>query len=166
MREPVRDRIRLEHIRDAILRIKDNIKGMSLDKLSENVLVYYGIVKNIEIIGEAAYNVTSTFRDSHPEIPWKDVMGMRHVLVHDYYMISERQIRYVIEDNLDTLLEQINRYLTETDWTVWESNEQTKAESAVHKSLQQSARRMKKDGMTLQQISRYTGLSIEEIEAL
>ena len=91
---------------------------------------------------------------------------MRHVLVHDYYMISERQIRYVIEDNLDTLLEQINRYLTETDWTVWESNEQTKVESAVHKSLQQSARRMKKDGMTLQQISRYTGLSIEEIEAL
>ena len=51
MREPVRDRIRLEHIRDAILRIKDNIKGMSLDKLSENVLVYYGIVKNIKIIG-------------------------------------------------------------------------------------------------------------------
>ena len=92
--------------------------------------------------------------------------GMRHVLVHDYYRISERQIRYVIEDNLDTLLEQINRYLTETDWTVWESNEQTKAESAVHKSMQQSARRMKKDGMTLQQISRYTGLSIEEIEAL
>ena len=91
---------------------------------------------------------------------------MRHVLVHDYYRISERQIRYVIEDNLDTLLEQINRYLTETDWTVWESNEQTKAESAVHKSMQQSARRMKKDGMALQQISRYTGLSIEEIEAL
>lgn len=91
---------------------------------------------------------------------------MRHVLVHDYYMISERQIRYVIEDNLDTLLEQINRYLTETDWTVWESNEQTKVESAVHKSLQPSARRMKKDGMAIQQISRYTGLSIEEIEAL
>lgn len=166
MREPVRDHIRLEHIRDAILRIKDNIKGISLDKLSENVLVYYGIVKNIEIIGEAAYNVTSAFRDSHPKTPWKDVMGMRHVLVHDYYMISEKQIRYVIEDNLDTLLEQINCYLAETDWTVWESNEQTKAESAVHKSLQQSARRMKKDGMTPQQISRYTGLSIEEIEAL
>ena len=91
---------------------------------------------------------------------------MRHVLVHDYYMISEKQIRYVIEDNLDTLLEQINCYLAETDWTVWESNEQTKAESAVHKSLQQSARRMKKDGMTPQQIYRYTGLSIEEIEAL
>ena len=54
MREPVRDRERLEHIKDAIERIQDNIKTVSLDNLSSNVLVFYGIVKNIEIIGEAA----------------------------------------------------------------------------------------------------------------
>ena len=57
MREPVRDRERLEHIKDAIERIQDNIKTVSLDNLSNNVLVFYGIVKNIEIIGEAAYNI-------------------------------------------------------------------------------------------------------------
>ena len=54
MREPVRDRERLEHIKDAIERIQENIKALSLDNLSSNVLVFYGIVKNIEIIGEAA----------------------------------------------------------------------------------------------------------------
>ena len=58
MREPIKDRTRLEHIKDAILRILDNTKDLSLDQLSANVLVYYGVVKNIEIIGEAAYNLT------------------------------------------------------------------------------------------------------------
>ena len=62
MREPVRDRERLEHIKDAIERIQDNVKTVSLDNLSSNVLVFYGIVKNIEIIGEAAYNLTNAFR--------------------------------------------------------------------------------------------------------
>ena len=166
MREPVRDRARLEHIQAAIERIQDNVKGLDLEKLSANVLVYYGVVKNIEIIGEAAYNLTTAFRDKHPDTPWKDVMGMRHVLVHDYYMIKESQVRYVIEDNLAPLLEQVKRYLAETNWDEWENDEQAKAESAVHKSLIMSARRMKKDGMTTMQISRYTGLTAEEIEGL
>ena len=61
MREPVRDRERLEHIKDAIERIQENIKALSLDNLSSNVLVFYGIVKNIEIIGEAAITLLTLF---------------------------------------------------------------------------------------------------------
>ena len=51
---------------------------MSLDIISSNVLVFYGIVKNIEIIGEVAYNLTNAFRSSHKETPWKNVMSMRN----------------------------------------------------------------------------------------
>lgn len=91
---------------------------------------------------------------------------MRNVLVHDYYNIKEEEVRYVIEDNLIPLFEQVNHYLAETDWEEWESNEQAKAESAVHKSLMQIALRMKKDGLPIKQISRYTGLTAEEIEGL
>ena len=61
MREPVRDRERLEHIKDAIERIQENINAMSLDNLSSNVLVFYGIVKNIEIIGEATITLPTLF---------------------------------------------------------------------------------------------------------
>lgn len=165
MREPIKDRQRLEHIKDAIERILDNTQDIK-GSLSDNVLAYYGVVKNIEIIGEAAYNLTSTFRDKHTETPWRDVMRMRHVLVHDYYRVDEREILYVIEDNLAPLLEQIVRYLNETDWQAWEKNEQAKAETAVHKSLMQSAARMKKDGLTLKQISKYTGLNADEINLL
>lgn len=166
MREPIKDRTRLEHIRDAIKRIQDNIKDISLENLSANVLVYYGIVKNIEIIGEAAYNLTVAFRECHPDTPWKDVTSMRHVLVHDYYRISEKEVRYVIEDNLGNLLEQVTRYINETDWEQWEHNELLKTETAVHKSLMQTAQRMKNDGMSVQQISRYTGLTADEVNSL
>lgn len=164
MREPIRDKSRLEHIQTAIERILDNIKDIPLDKLSSNVLVYYGIVKNIEIIGEAAYKLSASFRESHSETPWKDVMRMRNVLVHDYYNIDEREVIYVIEDNLIPLLTQVKNYISNTDWEDWERNEQVKTESVVHKSLIQTAQRMKKDGIATKQISKYTGLTTEEIE--
>ena len=166
MREPIKDRNRLEHILEAIDRILENTKGSTLDKLSSNDIFYFGIVKNIEIVGEAAYHLTKAFRDSHPETPWLAIMGMRHVLVHDYYQIDENEILYVIEDNLHPLREQIVKYLSETDWEKWEKSEQVIAETAVHKNLIQTARRMKNDGMSAESIMRYTGLNREEIEGI
>ena len=91
---------------------------------------------------------------------------MRNILVHDYYKIKESQIRYVIEDDLTPLLEQVIRYLDETDWTEWEQNEQAKAETAVHKSLMQTAWRMKNKGYEVKEIMSITGLTEEEIEGL
>ena len=93
-------------------------------------------------------------------------MSMRNILVHDYYKVKESQIRYVIEDDLAPLLEQVKRYLDETDWAEWEQNEQAKAESAVHKSLMQTAWRMKNKGYEVKEIMSITGLAAEEIEAL
>ena len=93
-------------------------------------------------------------------------MSMRNILVHDYYKIKESQIRYVIEDDLTPLLEQVMQYLNETDWSEWEQNEQAKAETAVHKSLMQTAWRMKNKGYEVKEIMSITGLTEEEIEGL
>lgn len=93
-------------------------------------------------------------------------MSMRNILVHDYYKIKESQIRYVIEDDLTPLLEQVILYLNETDWSEWEQNEQAKAETAVHKSLMQTAWRMKNKGYEVKEIMSITGLTEEEIEGL
>lgn len=122
MREPIRDRARLEHILTAICRVTEFVASNSFDDLSENDLVYYGIVKNIEIIGEAAYKLSQQFRDAHPETPWKVIMKMRHVLVHDYYQVEKNEIRFVIDDDLPPLREQVTRYLAETDWEQWEKD--------------------------------------------
>ena len=166
MSENVRDRDRLEHIVEAIDRILDFADGKTKEELEADDLKYYGIVKNIEIIGEATYMLTRAFCVQHPETPWEFIAKMRHVLVHDYYQIEPREVWKVIRDDLHPLREQVLRYLADTDWDEWEKNEVTITETTVHKTLVQTARRMKKDGMSIQQISRYTGLTVEEIEGL
>lgn len=89
---------------------------------------------------------------------------MRHNLVHGYYQVDPNVVWFVLQDDLLPLREQINRYIAETNWEEWEKTDHFVAESAVHKNLVQTAKRMKNDGMTTQQISRYTGLTADEIE--
>ena len=166
MRENVRDRNRLEHIAEAIDRILAFAVGKTKEELEADNLKYYGIVKNIEIIGEATYMLTHAFCSQHPETPWEFIAKMRHVLVHDYYQIEPREVWKVIHDDLQPLREQVAGYLAETNWDEWEKNEVAITETSAHKTLVQTARRMKKDDMSTQQISRYTGLTAEEIESL
>ena len=153
MRETVRDRERLEHILEAIDIILTYTVGKSKEELTSDKIRFYGLVKNIEIV-------------SHPDTPWDKIMKMRHVLIHDYYMIDEDTVYYVIEDDLQPLREQVTRYLADTDWEEWEKNEVVIQESTAYKTLMQTAQRMKKDGLPIKQISRYTGLTAEEIEGL
>ncbi len=166
MREPVRDRERLEHILEAIDRVLGFAEGKTKEELETDRMNFYGIVKNIEIIGEAAYKLTKAFRKEHAETPWDDIIKMRHILIHDYFQIDEEAVIYVIEDNLHPLREQVARYLAETDWEEWEKNEVVITESAVHKSLIQTATRMKSRGYGLDEICKITGLSRDEIEWL
>ena len=166
MREPLKDRIRLEHILTAINNVFQYTDGKTIQQLNDDTMLFYATVKNVEIIGEAAYHLTRAFCKEHPETPWNDVMRMRNILVHDYYKIRLNEVWKVVKEDLKPLQEQITRYLAETNWEEWEKNEVVIVESAVHKNLVQTARRMKKDGMDDRQISRYTGLSVEEIDTL
>lgn len=68
MKEPVRDRERLRHIPDAIERLQTYAGNLSKDELKQDVLRYYGIGENIEIIGEAARMLTNEFKAAHPEV--------------------------------------------------------------------------------------------------
>ena len=166
MRENVKDRDRLEHIVEAITNILEFADGKTKEELEADKLRYYGIVKNIEIIGEAAYKLTHAFCREHPETPWEFIMKMRHVLVHDYYQISSKEVWNVIKEDLKPLREQVTSYLADTNWDEWEKSEVVIKESAAHKTLIQTAQRMKNDGLPIKQISRYTGLTTEEIEGL
>lgn len=91
---------------------------------------------------------------------------MRHVLVHDYFQIDPDAVWKVIHEDLHPLRNQISRYLLETDWDEWEKNEVVIIETATHKSLVQTACRMKQLGYDVDEICKITGLSREEIEGL
>ena len=106
----------------------------------------YAVVYNILAIGEAAYKLTNAFCKEHPETQWNDIMLMRNVLAHDYYKLKLQTVWEVVQHDLPNLREQVNHYLAETDWEEWEKNAIVVKESAVHKNMVQTARRMKQRG--------------------
>ncbi len=71
------------------------------------------VVRNIQIIGEAASRISKEFKEAHPEIEWPGIIGMRHRLVHDYFEVEERLIWRVVETKLPDLWEQLKRLLNE-----------------------------------------------------
>lgn len=111
MREPIRDRARVEHMLEAINNIKEFTAGITLDELSRNKILFHAVVHNVQVIGEAAYKLTKEFCEAHPEVPWRTIIDLRHVLVHDYYRIDIMEIWYIIQDDLQPLHDRLTRYL-------------------------------------------------------
>ena len=120
MREPLKDRERLRHIVAAIDRINRYTAGKTYDDLVQNDMMYYAVVKNIEIIGEAANMLTSEFQEAHPQTPWKMVKGMRNYIVHEYFQVDDVVVWDVVTNNLSDLRQQITSYIDSTDWQQWE----------------------------------------------
>lgn len=83
-----RDKARIEHIIEAIGKIEVYIKGLDYQQFIEDGLLADAVVFNLLVIGEAAKNISSQYKDTHTEIPWKDVMGMRDKLIHNYNEID------------------------------------------------------------------------------
>ena len=111
MREVIRDSGRLEHILIAIGNVQKFLEGKTFEDLCQDKILFYAVVKNIEIVGEAANNLTKEMQMHHPEVQWKDVISMRHVLVHDYYSIDARTAWQTAQENLPQLKEQIEKIL-------------------------------------------------------
>lgn len=113
MRERIRDKSRLEHILQAIERIRRYTKGKTFDDFIADDMMYYAVVKNIEIIGEASNMLTEEFRNTHPDTPWKLVNGMRNYIVHEYFQVDNNVVCDVITGDLPFLEKQIIEYITE-----------------------------------------------------
>lgn len=111
MRENDKDPFRLIHIRDAITDLLELVKDIDLNALPEKDLRYFGIVKLLEIIGEASFMLTKEFRARHPLTPWDEIIKMRHIMVHGYYTINPKFVKSTVKENLNPLLVQINSYI-------------------------------------------------------
>ena len=111
MREAVKDRTRLMHILEAISNIMEFKEGVSYEDFAENKLLKFGIFYNVTIIGEAAYKLTKEFVATHTDVPWRDIINMRHVLVHCYYQIDPEILWETINNDLVSLKEAVENYL-------------------------------------------------------
>lgn len=97
----------------AIERICRYTKGKNFEDFIADDMMYYAVVKNIEILGEASNMLTEDFRQAHPKPPWKQVNGMRNYIVHEYFQVDNNVVWDVITNDLPVLEQQIKEYLTE-----------------------------------------------------
>ena len=114
MREPERDLGRLQDILQATDYIVSFTEGYSLEELSNDKLRYFAVVKNVEIIGEAAYMLSLRFKEENNHIPWNDIIRMRHVLVHGYATILPELLWHTALVDVPVLKELIQRLLSKT----------------------------------------------------
>lgn len=107
------DRVYLESMLDAISRIRRYIGRKRRAGFLADPLLQDAVIRNIEVIGEAAGRVSREFASRHPGIPWSDVAGMRHRLIHGYLSVNLNTVWQVVERDLDVLEKQLARLVPE-----------------------------------------------------
>ncbi|MCC6399299.1 MAG: DUF86 domain-containing protein [Flavobacteriales bacterium] len=111
MRDRLGDRIRVQHMLESIEMTEGFMKGRSMDDLSKDATLRFAVVKQLEVIGEAASRITRETLDAEPSIPSRQVVLMRHVLVHDYYRIDVPTVWNTVTNDLGPLKQALLRLL-------------------------------------------------------
>ena len=105
------DRVYLWHIRDCIDRIFDYTQDGEA-AFFRDTKTQDAVVRNLEIIGEASRNLSESFKNTHPDIPWIKISDMRNKLIHEYFGVSLTIVWDVIIDILPQFKGQILEILT------------------------------------------------------
>lgn len=111
MRESIKDRGRIEHILEMAQNLQEAKQQYSYEDILNDRILFFGLTKMVEIIGEVAYKLTNEFRETHPELPWREIVGMRHLLVHGYFAISPDMLWEVIQNDIPAMIPTLKKYL-------------------------------------------------------
>ncbi|WP_322787882.1 HepT-like ribonuclease domain-containing protein [Salibacterium qingdaonense] len=97
-----------------INKIENYTTGLSFEEFDQNQLLIDAVLRNLEVIGEAAKHVPSEIRQKYSLIPWKNIIGLRNILIHEYFGIDEQIVWEVVTvdlKNTKPLIEQMMREL-------------------------------------------------------
>lgn len=100
----------INDILEAIQLIEEFTKGYSKEKFINDKLHLSAVVRQLEIIGEAVKHLTSQFRQKYPDTEWKDIAGMRDVLIHAYFGVNAERVWNVVKGELPVLKKQIKKH--------------------------------------------------------
>ena len=100
-------KIFLTHILDSINLIEEQIKGKSKLDFLKSKQLQDSVIRRIEIIGEAIKNIPNDIKKNYSQIPWKEITGMRDILIHQYFGVDLDLTWQVIDKDLPRLKRQI-----------------------------------------------------------
>ncbi len=109
---PPRDwKLRIRDILDCISKIDRYTDGMGLAEFEADEKTIDAVVRNIEVIGEAATHIPDEIQAGYPDLPWPEMRAMRNILAHEYFGVSLPIIWQTIQDNLPPLAEPLEEIL-------------------------------------------------------
>jgi uncharacterized protein with HEPN domain len=109
------DAVRLHDMLDAAQAAVRVLGDRSAEELEQTEVLALAVPHAVEIVGEAAGRVSRSFCEAHPEIPWSEVTGMRHRIVHDYFAVDYQRLWDTVRGDLPPLIAQLQRILAEAD---------------------------------------------------
>ena len=91
----------------AARKVQDFTKDVDWEQFQDDELVQDAVMRQIQIVGEAARKVSPQCQEAHPQIPWQGIIGMRHRLVHEYFRIIPERVWDVVENDVPELIRHI-----------------------------------------------------------
>lgn len=107
------DNVRIHHILDAAREAVAFSQGRSRADLDSDRKLDLSLVRLLEIIGEAARGVSQEFRQEHPDLPWKSMIGIRDRLIHGYFDVNLDVVWETVTQDLPPLVAKLEKILTD-----------------------------------------------------
>lgn len=104
-----------EDMLDSIVKIQKYTAYTSFEEFSEDEMRIDAVLRNLEVIGEAASNIPSEIRSKYPNIQWKKIVGLRNILIHEYFGVDMVIVWDIVENYLDALKNDVQVALGECE---------------------------------------------------
>ena len=115
MQDKLGNKVRLLHIIDAINEIENYLQDSDLESFVNNSMMFNATLRQLEIISEASNRLSEDLLNENPSIPWARIIGLRNLVIHEYFGIDDLTIWNVIKINLPELKEKVALLISKMD---------------------------------------------------